>query len=156
MKIPLFAFMAKYIPFHWFDAAFKLHYRLRKSVLWGEKCKSNAWIKSSLKNWISGEGQRGWREENVHTFFVHLHTVMVGWWTTEKQPELYSNSMSTRSSASPFPQTFLMPAATLGSELWGSPGTGQTDAHCSCCPYAKSTSCDRKTPCVSHFKFQYH
>lgn len=37
--------------------------------------------------------------------------MMVDW--TEKQPELYNSSMATRSSASPLPQTLLMPAATL-------------------------------------------
>lgn len=77
--------MAKYMPFHCLDGAFKLHYRLRQPVLSGEKRKSNAWIKSGLKNWISGKGQRGWREETVHTFFVHLCTVMVGWWWTEQE-----------------------------------------------------------------------
>lgn len=144
----------KYMPFHCLDGAFKLHYRLRQPVFWGEKCKSNAWIKSGLKNWISGERQRGRREESDHTFFAHCDGVMMVDWTTEKQPELYNYSMATRSSASPLPQTSLMPAAGSGSGLWGIP---EQDKHalCSCCPFANSTPGDRKTQCISYFKYQY-
>lgn len=70
--------------------------------------------------------------------------------TTEKQPELYNSCMATRSSAPSPPQTLPDASRHLGVGCEPSHQREQTDALCSCCPFANSTPGGTKTQCISY------
>lgn len=132
--------------FHCLEGVFELYYRLRQPVFWEKKCKSNAYTKSGLNNWISGEGQRGRRKWSC--VFVCLCAVKVGWRQSEQQK---SSQNCTTVPWSPDPQLphlhkpHLMPAGTIGAGLSAIDEQEQTDALCSCCPFADSIPGGRKT-----------
>lgn len=120
---------------------------------WGsqsfEKRNANQMLESS-EVWITEFLERG-REEEEKKVIMHFCPLMhcqggmkVEW--TEKQPELYKNSMATTSSAPSLPQTLPDGSRDLGG-VSDEPSheQEQTDALCSCCPFANSIPGGRKT-----------
>lgn len=143
--------------FNCLDGAFKLHYRLRQPVFWEEKCKSNAWIKSGLSNWISGEGQRGRREDSDHAL---LSTYALWGWE-----EGGANNRKAARTVQQFHGHQVLSSLTSTNLAWcqqaprrvgcePSHEREQRDALCSCCPFVNSVPGGRKTQCISYFKFQ--